>query len=555
MGKNRVIVIGIDGGTFDIIRPMVERGELPTIASFMREGAWGKLATTIPPVTVPAWVSCVTGMNPGKFGVFYFTGNSHLYNEEQIADVTKVHAKAIWHFLTDHQKKSIIFAVPFTYPPSVVDGVMVSSVRLDMGVRGLKSYPPELAEDLIKTFSLEEALREGRDLRGIQGKLTQKKIMDRHIGLSRIISEKVRDISLYLLRNNDWDFFMTVFKSTDWIQHRLLGYLDPNHPLYTPELSKSYGDLIYDEYRRVDLAIKDILKEAGEATVILLSDHGGGPFYGYFYTNVWLKQKGFLKIVGNRDRPSLRLTNIPVNKLLSSVGVRTRAFQHLSIPMIRRSARPISQEIDWRHTKAYATTFGININLKGREPEGVVPEDDYSELCELIREDLYKLEDGTGQRVIDKVYRREEIYSGPYVNEAPDIVYLFKDTHYLPIRLLYSSSLFEEMTLNTIGTGQHISCLLDGIFLMKGPFIKPGMELNGPHIMDIAPTVLYLMGLPVPKDMDGRVLTEVFREGFLDATPLIHTESGGLPEWDGKGITIEEENLIKNQLRQMGYIE
>lgn len=556
MNNNKVFVLGIDGGTFDIILPMIERGELPTIASFMEKGVWGNLSSTIPSVTVPAWTSCVTGMNPGKYGLFYFTGNSHFYDEGGIQDATKVKAKSIWHLLSDHQKKSIIVNVPFTVPPANIQGVMVALRGLTVGSskKLLSTHPPELEEQIMKTFFLDKAIHEFKRFSSAEGRLAKEVALNRCIELGSIITEKTRDVCRYLLKKYDMDFFMSVFRSTDWLQHYFFGYTDPHHPLYTEELFKRYGKVIQKEYQRVDSAIGDILNEVQDATIILLSDHGGGPLYSYFYANVWLKEKHHLKIIGNRTKPSLHWEKIPLNKCLSKIGVKTKFFQNVKIPVLRKILNPAYKEIDWSRTMAYATTIGININLKGREPSGIVNVGDYDRMCEKIRDELYQLKDKDGREIIDTVYRREEIYSGPYVNEAADIIYLFKDTHYLPQLDVFYPSIFQEIPLNTIVTGHHISSKADGIIMMKGPAIKPGAKINDAHIMDITPTILYLMGLPVPKNMDGRILTGFLKEEFVANNPPVYSDQDGLPHWETADMTQEEEDMVKDQLKQLGYM-
>ncbi|MDR4509899.1 MAG: alkaline phosphatase family protein [Candidatus Brocadiaceae bacterium] len=557
MNNRKVFVIGIDGGTFDIILPMIKRGELPTIASIMEKGVWGNLSTTIPSVTVPAWISCVTGMNPGNYGLFYFTGNSHFYDEGCIQDATKVKTKSIWHLLSDHQKKSIIVNVPFTVPPANIHGVMVALRGLTVGSseKLLSTHPPELEEHLIKSLFLDEAIREFNKFGGAEGQMTKEVALNRRIELGKVLTKKTKEICLQLLKNHhDTDFFMSVFRSTDWLQHYFLGYTDPHHPLYTDELFKRYGDVIQKEYQRVDAAIKDILKEVKDATIILLSDHGGGPLYNFFYANVWLRKNGYLEIIGNRTKPSFMWEKISLTKCFSKIGVKTEVFKNLKIPVLRAKSKPAYEEIDWMRTRAYAAPIGININLKGREPCGSVDEVDYNSMCETIRNELYQLKNHQGREIIDKVYRREEIYSGPYVNEAPDIIYLFKDTHYVPRLDVFYPSIFQEIPSDTIVTGQHISSKVDGIIMMQGPDIKPGSELSGAHIMDITPTILYLMGLPIPENMDGRILTEFLQEEFIAKNPPIYSGPSELPHWENEGMSQEEENMIKNQLKQLGYL-
>src|SRR4030042_2948995 len=135
----RVLIIGIDGGTFDIMQPMVDRGGLPAIASVMKNGVWGNLTSTIPSVTSPAWLSCFGGVNPGKLGIFYLTRDSHrTYDEGPPIDYSKIPVKLLWHYLSDNEKK-VLCVIPFRFPPVKVNGVMVTNLMADViGEGGFK---------------------------------------------------------------------------------------------------------------------------------------------------------------------------------------------------------------------------------------------------------------------------------------------------------------------------------------------------------------------------------------------------------------------------------
>jgi len=550
MGKNKVIVIGIDGGNFNVILPMVERGELPNIASIMRGGVWGNLFSTIPSVTLPAWASFLSGVNPGKLGIFYLTRDSHAtYDEGPPADVAKVPTKLLWHHLSDNNKK-VLCVIPFPFPPTTVNGIMITHV----GSNEIKSYPPGIASDLLNVFSIKEIGEGWNDLKQKYGRTTKEAYLNNVIKMANETAEITRKASLYLLSKYEWDFFVTVFKSTDDTQHRFLSFIDPSHPLYTNKGGVAYGDVVFDTYRRIDKAIGDMLSQAEDAMVIVLSDHGMSPIHKFFYANKWLNEKGLLKVKGSRRKAAFRITGIPLKGFLEKVGIKVNHLPNLNIPVVRRRALPIPEEVDWKQTKAYATIFGVNINLKGREPQGIVTTGEYNELCEILREEMYHLQDPeTGEKIVEKVYRREEIYSGPYVDDAPDIVYLFKQPSYHTKKDLYSSALFRRISRKEIVTANHLNHTSTGIFLARGPDIKSKGRFDGVHITDIAPMILYLMGLPIPKNMDGRLLWEVLRQGMDTERPPIYVDSEDFQE-SVEGLSPEEGEMVKEQLRQLGYI-
>ena len=452
MGTNKVIIIGIDGGTFDIIRPMVERGELPTLASIMETGTSGNLISTVPPITIPAWVSCVTGMNPGKFGLFHFLKDTHkTYDEGRLSTSLDIKARSLWTIMSNEGKRVIVVTVPGTYPPSKVNGVMVSSVRPNQPA-AVMTHPTELYEE-IKGAILSERPAIAHP-KWFYEDGAKEVFLDRTLAIHSMFLEKVGETVRYLMRTRDWDFLMTVFTSTDKFQHYFWSYMDPSHPAHDPVLSKKYGDVIYDGYRKADKAIGEIMSEAGDgATVMVVSDHGFAPVHKFFYTNKWLQSIGLLTPSGIGAEP-FSFVPVSISQILSKLGLhylaRTLPFKvaGFRVPALRRISRPWSERIDWRKTKAYATSLGININLKGIEPEGIVaPGRAYEDVIEYIKQELYKLRDpGTGDPIIKTVYKKGDVYNGPYIEDADDILFSFNSPYqFLPQKDIDSPDLFREL--------------------------------------------------------------------------------------------------------------
>jgi hypothetical protein len=259
-------------------------------------------------------------------------------------------------------------------------------------------------------------------------------------------------------------------------------------------------------------------------------------------------------VKGNRSKPSFSTTQIPLKNILEKIKIRANHIPNINIPLMRRKSLPIPEEVDWAHTKAYATIFGININLEGREPQGIVKNEEYDKTCESLREDLCQLSDPeTGEKIVEKVYRREEIYSGPYLEDAPDLVYLFKQPFYYVKKDIFSSEIFKNITSKETIRANHLNYSSKGIFLAKGPHINSKGLLEDVQIIDVAPTVLYLMGLPIPKNMDGRLLEEILQQGLMNDRPPVYVETAGLPE-RVEGLSPEEQQKVMEQLRQLGYV-
>lgn len=549
--NNRVFLIGIDGGTFDIINPLIKAGELPNIASFMKEGVHCSLQTTLPSTTVPAWISCVTGVNPGKHGVFYFTDS--IAGSDRLMNSTAVKVKSIWRYLSDAKKRSILVTVPFTSPPEEINGIILSFSKSKMS---FETYPHNLYDEIMSELNLkgEKIIRPGR-----LKNMPKKELLEVTSRFYFDIIEKIAEVVYYLTRKYKWDFLMVVFQSTDVFQHHFLCYTDPNHPMYDIDLAGKYRNAIYDVYKKLDNTIGGFIKAIGKnCNYIIMSDHGTGPIYKYCYLNSYLETLGFLKVKPWHSRLTVgscrcgeildghKLTYIS-RKLPKSVS-NLRIF----VPSIRKD---LAACIDWSSTTAYFKDYGIRINLKGRDPRGIVEKAEYHYTVEEITKNLYTLKDpDTGESVVERVYKNTELYSGPYAEKGLDLILQFKNSAYYP-REPISRHIFSNASKEQRVCAHHETYKSDGIFMMKGSEVKKGVTLTNADIMDITPTVLYILDLTVPKELDGNVLTEAFTEELLSARrPSI------LPEDISKDTTemplsVEEEDKIKEDLRALGYIE
>jgi len=509
--KRKVLVIGLDGVGFDFIKDWLEQGKLPTIAKLMERGVYGDLQSTIPPITPPAWASFMTGMNPGKHGIYDFVivkrKKSGDY-EYSLVNSKNIKGKCIWDFLTAKKKKSIVLNVPLTYPPWEINGIMISGY-LSPPTKNY-AYPNDVVEELEKNIG-EYIIFPDENILNNPGRKFKK--------LLKII-EKRKEAAIYLMKNYEYDFFMVEFQMTDTICHLL----------------KDRGKIL-EVYQKVDESIAEILEhtDAQRTNVIIISDHGMTPVKKTIRINRWLYNLGLYRTKKGLQKEYISHTTIMKSNyhakkqsrkeillnLLSNMGITVEKINYylslLGIDFLKRLfPKSITHSLprittDWRNTKAYlfsqhAYWMGISINLKGREAEGIVePGEEYEKLRNYIIRELYNLRDPeTGERVIEKALKREEVYSGPYLNNAPDILVLTKDQEYISDSSPYGD-IFSRNT-NEIHTHK-----MNGIFIAYGPDIKRG-QIKGAKIIDIAPTILHMMDVPVPEDMDGRVLKEIFKE-------------------------------------------
>ncbi|MGA2033377.1 MAG: alkaline phosphatase family protein [Thermoguttaceae bacterium] len=566
----RVCIIGWDGATFDLIRPWVAEGKLPTLARLMATGAHGPLRSVIPPMTFPAWSSFLTGKNPGKHGVLDFTRRRKGTYQLEFVNGGQRHAPSFWQILSQAGRKVISISLPCTFPPEPVNGVMISGFDAAglagetayVDARGM--YPPGLDEELrrevgrhpIGAFVAQEINSGQTDL-----------ALERMLATVRQKAATAR----YLMTHHPWDCFMVLFGESDGAGHHFWRYCDPNSPLF----QGPQKDYILQVYQELDRQTGELLRRVPEDTVVLMvSDHGfGGVSNWVLYPNCWLRQLGLLRFRAGAFRRASRILD----------GVKLRAMALLPPKAKKLISRLAHRQlgglegalrygmIDWPGTQAY---FDENpyypvlwINLKGREPKGIVePGREYRELCDrLIRELESWRHPQTGTPIVEKAYRREELYSGPCLEEAPDIIirwglldgysYAFKSSA-KSSRLAWTTATDPRAPQSQLffagKSGHH---RMDGIFLAHGPGVRAGFSVAGARLIDLAPTVLSLHGMAPPDDMDGRILAEVFTEVSRPAAGATTPSAESPPAADADGYSSEDESTIAERLRSLGYLD
>jgi predicted AlkP superfamily phosphohydrolase/phosphomutase len=551
--ERKVFAVGLDGGTLDLIRPWAEEGKLPTFARLLREGSSGELRSTIPPVTGPAWVSFMTGKNPGKHGVGDFLQREGGEYDRTPIDSTSIKAEPFWVTAGRQGKKVGMVNVPVTYPPYEVDGFLVSGLLTPRNGAEF-TYPRGLAEELNDAVggyrvNLEHFYAKGSADRFLED-------------VTELVELRTR-AAQYLMSRHEWDFFMVHYIATDWVQHFLWHCMDPTHPRFDEAEAGEWGDAILKIYQKVDQALGELVEKLDDDTVILLmSDHGFGPFYKYIYLNNWLLEK---KLLSLKDSVSTRfkyalfalgLTPSSLYGILDRLGLVRLAFKASKKERHDlMSALFLSwKDIDWSRTKAYSSgnVGQIFVNVKGREPRGVVePGAEYETVREQIISMLGELRDPeTGVQLIEHIYRREEVYWGEEVNALPDILML-------PLNMEYGATGLSAFVCNQVVapsfaySGSH---RMEGVFILAGDGVKAGHTVESADIMDVAPTIMHLLGLAVPRDMDGRVLTEALDDDFLSARGIEYSDEKTAPRVPRDGLSAEEAEQVTERLRGLGYV-
>lgn len=537
----RVLVLGLDGASWRIIEPMARQGRLPNLARLMAEGSSGVLESTIPPVTLPAWVSMMTGKNPGKLGVFDLLRRDG-YGVEPNGYCYKEHAP-LWQVLNAYSIRVGVMNLPGTYPPEEVDGFMVTGM-MTPSKRSPYSYPSKLAADLDSTVAEYEI------------DVPQWQYFDEGSFVKDIykVTEKRGRAAEYLIYSIPCDFYMIVFTSSDRLQHVLW----------------SKREVIEEYWEELDRVLGRILGLFGrDTTVLVVSDHGFAPLERTFYVNEWLRSGGYLRVKRKiNERIVVRLGR-HVERLYRFLGEKkllhpVTAFLNkvMGLDRIKRYAyvylsnSRLEGKVDWARTKAFSCIhtphFGhVYLNVRGRMANGCVSEKARERLRRSIIDELKDLTDpDTGERLNIEVYAAEQAYSGPHVGDAPDIVFAIDGGRYEVDAKVGDGGLFEEGAPLTGWTGTHTK---DGVFMASGPGIKRGYSVEGARIVDVAPTILHLFGIPILKDVDGRVLGEIFTED-LEISRCERPVSLDGKRADKVGLDDEERALIEARLRRLGYI-
>jgi predicted AlkP superfamily phosphohydrolase/phosphomutase len=546
-----VLIVGLDGATFDIIRPLAHSGKLPHLSRLMETGTSAALRSTLPPVTAPAWSSFMTGTNPGKHGIFQWrTYDPTRYTcvEERVVTGAQLAGTTFWDVLSSYGYKVGILTVPVTYPPWPVNGFMLSGYPCP-DARKNYTFPVAYADTLSESYNFsadyylaaseEDVWRNGLEM-----------------------LRKRTSLATELIREQNLDVCVLVLGEIDRAQHDFWKYSDSDFPAYHTEKGRRFRDVIAEHYEVSDAQIGRLLELASEkTTVIIMSDHGAGPHPpAYFHTNSWLKSLGLLQLQQHRPGRVAAGLRRGLQGLRSILPFEEQVRRLLPAGVVHR-ARRISlniSDVDWSRTKAYRFPMyhpaeGIEINLRGRQPQGIVePGAEYEEVRDHVIGQLRQAVDPeTGVPVADEVYKREDIYSGPYLEIAPDIVFVTAPQYRAEREIAEQYVAPVPLKLLEKYNGLH---RMDGIFIAHGRKIRAASTIEGAQIVDVAPTVLYAMGLPIPGNMDGRVLLDAFLRSDVQSRPPEYTEAAPRSEGADFGLSAEDERAMRDKLRGLGYL-
>jgi predicted AlkP superfamily phosphohydrolase/phosphomutase len=546
MARPSLAVVGLDAATFDIIDPLVEAGQLPNLGKLMSRGARGPLRSTTHPLTPLAWSTLVTGVNAARHGIWDFTERYDDGYKLRAVNGSYRRAPAVWDRLSAAGRSVGIVNIPFTWPAPELNGFAIAGLDA-ASLEGGLTYPRELVRELMADFG-----RLDLDHRFPIGP-------DGEVDLDRVAEsakQKV-DCSLLLVDRFDPDLLFVVFMSADHIHH-----------LCWPEWERAKErSRVAEVYRILDRALGDLLAGLGDIDVLVVSDHGGGSLEGVVNLNAWLEEGGYLTYTEGGDRRSSargRRFVYRAFELRHRLPKQLRYGVKQRLPGLRERIYELRQfsVIDWRHTRAFSYgTFGnVVINLRGREAGGIVePGDEYERLRDELAERLAQLSGPQGQKIVKAVHKREDLFEGPNLDRIPDLIVEFESYAWLGKGTLRSraTGLWDAIEVERgskahyVGSHRH-----EGIIVLSGPSANSGARVSA-SIEDVAPTMLYLLGEPVPAELEGRVLTEAIAPAVLDARMPVYVDDsepgvgvGAARPYDEAGVAQVEERL-----RDLGYLE
>ena len=559
----KVFVLGLDGATWDILGPLLQAGELPNLARFKERGVSGNLRSVFPPLSPVAWTGVMTGKNSGKHGIFEFLEYAHHPLQGRVNSSRAIKADLVWEIAGRHGKTTVAGGVPMSYPPRQAPGFYLGDFLSPAGAPDFASDPAIFAE-------LEQAIgpyrpwsttthdggREAEALAELSG------FLEHHLKAVR-----------FLMGRCDWDLFMFDLMATDRAQHELWHVWEPGHRAARGRDLSALRAGFVEFWKTLDRGLGAIEAELPPDTaLILMSDHGFGPVEWYVNFNVWLLEQGHIAL--NRSlyvkqkqwfyrrgvTPEWFYDKMVRWGLADQRVSRFRGKQTSLLERFAESAFLSRRHIDWSRTRAYAQgNFGqIFLNLKGRQPQGCVPPEDAPAVLNDLKAGLLAIPHPvTGEPLVERVYEGAELYSGPHAHLAPDLTVVLRDWRYRTIGL-------HDFTTNRLispafgPTGDH---RMEGVLIASGPPFRPGAVPENANLLDIAPTILHLLGVPIPGDMDGRVLTEIL-EPSLAAVPasvaMATAVAGDHPsppsDADGQAYSEEEDAAIQQRLADLGYL-
>lgn len=454
----KIAIIGLDCAEPSLVFEKW-KDQLPNLSKLIDQGISARLRSTDPPITIPAWSCMFSGKDPGTLGFYGFRNRkNYLYDDLYTANSDSVHELRIWDYLTKANKTSIVIGVPQTYPAKPIQGYMVSGM-LAIAIDQYSVYPANLQSEI------------KRDIPEYQFDINNFRNLEKGELLKKIYSmTKARfKLARYLLDTRKWDSFILVEIGLDRIKHAFWQHMAEDSPAYQP--SNPYKNVILKYYQYLDFEIGTLLKRfKNDTDIMIVSDHGAKTFRGGFCINQWLIEEGYLRVKSNPTK-----------------------IQKLN-----------SEEVDWSQTKIWAEGGYYSrcfINIKGREPKGIVEITDVGSLTNEIEKKLFQFAGPDGEMLMNKILYPKQIYKN-VSGIPPDFMIYFDDLNYRAIGSIgWDSIITQENDTGPDGANHNYH----GIFILSGNGIQ-SMKIDELSIYDVAPTILNRLNQSIPKDLIGTVV-------------------------------------------------
>jgi len=467
MRVSKVVVLGLDGFSPELVERWLE--DLPNLKKLQQQGIWGTMESTVPPSTYPAWTCAQTGHNPGTFGFWDFSYRDDFsYGQPKLIDCTvrDKRVDCLYKILPILGQKVAMINAPLTWPPPRIPGGYSISSFMTPGLDRGFTWPESLKDEVYRLVGkyIIDASEPGVNYLQIEKDKVLRQIYD--------MDSQRFTLCKHFFVQKQCDYVFAMITGCDRMSHLFYRYLDEHHRRYDPDTR--YANVLHDYYVWIDKHIGetyDVLN--GDTVLFVHSAHGVQRLDGLINLNEWLIQEGYMVL---HEYPS---EHTPLTEL----------------------------KTDWSKTKAWATgnTGQIYLNVKGREPQGIVDPDDYDSFLDELADKLIQIPDEQGNSLKTRVFKRKEIHSGPFAQYGPDLFILFDEYLWNTSEMvgygrgnLYS---FDKPSGPDDGADG-----LNGYFCIAGPGVPASGKHTGATLLDVAPTVLDVMDLEIPKEMEGKSL-------------------------------------------------
>jgi predicted AlkP superfamily phosphohydrolase/phosphomutase len=543
--------MGLDALNLQFVQEACAGELLPHLRDALASGAYGPMESTTPPFSAPAWVTFATGRLPDRHGVYDFWRTTYT-PKRKLTPISsrEIQGPTLRQLADAAGLRSNVVQVPMTYPPSPINGTMVTDPLMTPNEDVDYTFPAALKDELksvVRDLQVKPYKSFAQDLDSLADVARH----EAHLG----------EIVRHLLAHHPSDLFLSVTQATDIVQHYFRQYLYPAESNgIDPSKQARYASALRQAFAPIDELASHYLAQIDEgAMVFFVSDHGFGAAAYELQANRVLADLGLLIYADSSGAGIQRtFTRLALHAAKTLDPLRLRRRLHRNVKRRSRSHvdEGLAQPRDWTRTRAFAGTAsseGIYVNLRGREPMGIVaPGAEYEAVRQTIIDGMLALRaPETGAPIVAAARRREEVYASP-PDYFPDVILSFDRNPYL-FRDSFSAKQWLRPLSALGGYGRHNP---QGLFAAFGAPIRAGSVLTGARLVDVAPTLLYALGVPVPRDMDGRILTEAFTDEHLRAHPPEYVDRDASADGSGAvtAYTPGEEEQITRQLRDLGYV-